>query len=202
MKLITEDRFDVKWHEPEGSGNVYIEGVFSSADVMNENGRKYKRPILEREITKFMHAVEGKCSWGELGHPTNPAINPDRIAILVESLNWEGDHVMGRAKVLETPMGNIAKTLIKEGKVGISSRGLGTVNEVDSYVNDDFNLLCYDVVLGPSNPPSWMKGIYEGAEFNVSVIETVIDPKVKIREAKNAYYKHIWQVLENIGRKV
>jgi len=202
MKLITEDRFDVKWHEPEGSGNVFIEGVFSSADIMNENGRRYKRAILDREINKYMAAVEGKCAWGELGHPEKPTINPDRIAILIESLNWVNNDVHGKAKVLDTPMGNITKTLIREGKVGISSRGLGTVNETDSYVNDDFNLLCWDVVLGPSNPPSWMKGIYEGAEFNVPIVEPVIDPAIRLKEAKSAYYKHVWQVLENIGRNI
>jgi hypothetical protein len=202
MKLITEDRFDVKLSEPEGTGNLFIEGIFSSADIMNDNGRKYKRPTLEREIGKFMQQVENKCAWGELGHPASPQINPDRIAILVESLNWDSDNVFGRAKVIDTPAGNIAKTLIKEGKVGISSRGLGTVNEVDSYVNDDFNLICYDVVLGPSNPPSWMKGIYEGAEFNVPIVEKIVDPEIRIKEAKNAYYKHIWQVLEDIERGV
>ncbi len=205
MKLITEDKFDIKWSEPEGSGQVFIEGVFSTADVMNENGRRYKREILEREIDKFSSAVENKCAWGELGHAPSPAINLDRIAILVESLKWKDNDVVGRAKVLDTPMGNIAKTLIREGRMGISSRGLGTVNDTDNYVNDDFNLLTYDLVSSPSNPTSWLKGIYEGQEFHIIGSDVkekdsvpVVDPQVQLKEAKNAYYKHIWQVIEQI----
>lgn len=202
LKLITEDNFNVKWSEGEESKNLYIEGVFSSADIMNENGRRYKKSILEREINKFSQAVENKCAWGELGHAETPSINLDRIAILVESLSWDNDNVIGRAKVLDTPMGNIAKTLIREGKMGISSRGLGTVSENDNYVNDDFTLLTYDLVGSPSNPTSWMKGIYEGQEFSLPIVEKIEDPEIKIREAKDAYYKHIWQVIENIGGKV
>jgi hypothetical protein len=201
LKLITEDNFNVKWEETENK-SLYIEGVFSSADIMNENGRRYKKSILEREINKFSQSVENKCAWGELGHAEIPAINLDRIAIIIESLNWDNDNVVGRAKVLDTPMGNIAKTLIREGKMGISSRGLGTVNETDNYVNDDFTLLTYDLVGSPSNPTSWMKGIYEGKEFSLPVVETKEDPNVKIQEAKKAYYKHIWQVIENIERGI
>jgi hypothetical protein len=201
LKLITEDNFNVKWEETENK-TLYIEGVFSSANVMNENGRRYKKEILSREVDKYLQFVENKCAWGELAHPESPAINPDRIAILVENLSWNNDDVIGRAKVLDTPMGNIARTLIREGKVGISSRGLGTVNETDNYVNDDFNLVCWDLITNPSNPTSWMKGIYEGKEFSLPVIEPKEDPNVKIQEAKKAYYKHIWQVIENIERGI
>lgn len=207
LKLITEDRFDVKWSEEgEDTKNLYIEGVFSSADIMNENGRRYKKSILEREISKFSEVVENRCAWGELGHSQTPAVNLDRIAILIESLNWDNNDVVGRAKVLDTPMGNIAKTLIREGKMGISSRGLGTVSDTDNYVNDDFTLLTYDLVSSPGNPTSWMKGIYEGQEFHIIGSEPIkqdnsipiIDPQVQLKEAKDAYYKHIWQVIEQI----
>ncbi|MFA5396970.1 MAG: hypothetical protein WC346_13255 [Methanogenium sp.] len=204
LKLITEDNFNVKWEETENK-NLYIEGVFSSAEVMNENGRKYKKQILSREVDKYLQFVENKCAWGELSHPASPAINPDRIAILVESLSWDNNDVIGKAKVLDTPMGNIARTLIREGKVGISSRGLGTVSETDNYVNDDYNLVCWDLITNPSNPTSWMKGIYEGQEFHIigskpkeETSIPVVDPQIQLKEAKNAYYKHIWQVIEQI----
>jgi len=142
----------------------------------------------------------------------SPKINEDRIAILVESLKWDGDNVVGRAKVLPTPMGNIARTLIDHGRIGISSRGLGTVNETDNYVNDDYNLICYDLVSSPSNDPSWVKGIYEGKEFEVpdnkievvpeEKVEEKIDEAILLEEARKEWHRHIWQVIEQIERKL
>jgi len=152
---------------------MYITGIFSSAEIKNNNGRIYKKELLEREISKVVPKVQNKCLWGELGHPPNPEVNPDKIAILTTVLEWKNNDVYGKAKVLDTPFGNILKTLVKEGKMGISSRGLGTVGE-DGYVNEDFSLLVYDAVTDPSNNPSWIKGIYEGQEFF-----TIDDPKEK-----------------------
>lgn len=163
MKLITEISHDLQLEETKSNG-FNIVGIFSSAGLKNNNNRIYKKDILEREIKKVTGKVGDKTLWGELGHPPNPEINPERIAILTTVLEWKGDHVYGRAKVLDTPMGNIAKTLIKEGKMGISSRGLGTVSE-DGSVNEDFNLITWDLVTDPSNNPSWVNGIYEGQEF-------------------------------------
>lgn len=170
LKLITEMSYDVQLSEGQRSKDLYIVGIFSSAEVENNNKRKYPRDILEREVDKIHEKVSNRYLWGELGHPPSPEINPERIAILVEGLEWKGNNVYGKAKILDTPMGKIARTLVKEGKLGISSRGLGTVND-DGYVNEDYKLICYDLVTDPSNHPSWVNGIYEGESF------TIPDPK-------------------------
>ena len=172
MKLITEISKELVVQESKSKG-MYITGIFSSAEIKNNNGRIYKKELLEREINKIVPKVQNKCLWGELGHPPNPEVNPDKIAILTTVLEWKNNDVYGKAKVLDTPFGNILKTLVKEGKMGISSRGLGTVGE-DGYVNEDFSLLVYDAVTDPSNNPSWVKGIYEGQEFF-----TIENPKEK-----------------------
>lgn len=209
VKLITESSFNYNLKE-EGK-DLFIEGIFSTADVMNNNGRRYPRPVLDREITKLMESVKNKTCFGELAHPDTPELNLDRVAVLTTELKWVGDDVMGKAKILsETPMGHIASVLIKEGNLGISSRGLGTVNESDNYVNEDFNLLRYDLVGDPSNPGSWVKGIYEGRTFTipgeddvvVPVEPIVVVPTITLDEARKEYKKHIWQVLEQIGREI
>lgn len=163
MKLITETSYDFELIESKSKG-VHIVGIYSSAEQKNNNNRIYKKDILEREVTKAQDKIKSKTLWGELGHPPNPEINPERIAILTTMLEWKGSDVYGKSKVLDTPQGEIAKTLIKEGKMGISSRGLGSVSE-DGYVNEDFNLITWDMVTDPSNHPSWVNGIFEGKEF-------------------------------------
>ena len=160
FKLITETSRDVTVQEGQRSKDMYVIGIFSSAEVENNNKRKYKRDLLDREVEKIAEKVGRKSCWGELGHPPSPEINPERIAILTESLEWKNNDLYGRAKILDTPLGNIARTLVKEGNLGISSRGLGTVAE-DGYVNEDFKLITWDLVTDPSNNPSWVNGIYE-----------------------------------------
>lgn len=155
---------DVQLTESKSQG-THIVGIWSSAELKNNNSRVYRKNILEREIEKVQNKVDEGTLWGELGHPPNPEINPERIAVLTKMLEWRGNDVYGKAKVLDTPLGTIAKTLIKEGKMGISSRGLGTVSE-DGYVNEDFNLITWDLVTDPSNNPSWVNGIYEGRSFD------------------------------------
>lgn len=205
MKLITETSNNVQILSGD-SGNVYIEGVFSTAENKNVNGRIYKKSTLEREVDKLMESVANKCLWGECPHPEKPDINPDRISHIVEKLEWQGNDLVGRAKVIDTPMGQIAKTLLKEGRIGISSRGLGTVNETDSYVNDDYFLITWDLVTSPSNQTSWVNGIFEGREFDVPWLKKeekkVVDPTISIDEARKEYYKKIWQVLENIEKSI
>ena len=118
-------------------------------------------------------------------------------------------HVYGKAEVLDTPMGNIAKTMIKKGKMGISSRGLGTVDE-DGNVNEDFNLLTWDLVTDPSNNPSWVKGIYEGCEFNIKGQEIDLETERKkeaekeaqIKEALEYHKKKVWQVIKDIEKNL
>lgn len=199
QRLITETTYDFKTID-EGK-DLYIEGVFSSAECLNNNGRRYRKSTLEREINRLIESrVNNKSCFGELSHPSTPEINLDRVAIITTNLNWNGNDLIGKAKILETPMGNIARILIKEGNLGISSRALGTVNESDQYVNEDLYMICYDVVSEPSNPASWVKGIYEGKDFEFPEEKKIIEPEFDMNEAKKIYAKHIWQVLENISK--
>ena len=178
MKLITENFFDLELVESK-TKNPYIVGIYSTAELKNNNSRVYKRDILEREVDKVQEKVTNKTLWGELSHPANPEINAERIAILTTQLEWRGNDIFGKSKILDTPMGNIAKTLIKEGKLGISSRGLGTVAE-NGYVNEDFNLITWDLVTDPSNSPSWINGIYEGQEWLPKNIEKKSDNEIDV----------------------
>jgi len=207
MKLITELSHDVEFIVEESEQkdkSLYITGIYSSADIENNNKRVYSRSVLEREINKLEEKIKNRCLWGELGHPPNPEINPDKIAIITEKLEWKGNHVYGRSKVLDTPMGSIAKTLIKEGRMGISSRGLGSVNE-NGMVNEDFCLITWDMVTDPSNHPSWVNGIYEGQEFELpgrKKEEVKEEPKMTLEQARKEYYKKIWQVLTDIEKSI
>lgn len=198
-KLITESSYDVRIFEDDSDKSLKIVGIFSSAEIQNANGRVYPKKILEREIGKITEKIGNKCLFGELSHPSSPSINPERISHIIESLEWKNNDVYGKAKILNTPMGSIAKELIKEGRVGISSRGLGTVSE--GTVNDDYNLLTYDIVLDASNPGSqYVNGVFEGAEFNT--FNTQESNAELIKEAKMQYKRHIWQVLENISKEI
>ena len=194
--LITEVSHDFEISE-SNSGDTHIVGIFSSAELENNKKSRYKKSILESELKKVQVKVSGKSLWGELGHPPNPEVNPDKIAILTTQLEWKGNDVYGKAKVLDTPMGNIARTLIKEGKMGISSRGLGTVGD-DGYVNEDFNLITWDLVTDPSNSPSWVNGVYEGRTWEVESP----DKEPTIQEAQEYHKKQIWQVIENIESNI
>lgn len=170
MKLITETSNDVTLHEGSNTKDLFVVGVFSSAESENNNKRRYRKELLEREMEKVSRKMESRSLWGELGHPTSPETQPDKIAILVEALEWKGNNVYGRAKVLNTPMGKIAQELVKQGRLGISSRGLGTVGE-DGYVNEDYKLITYDLVTDPSNHPSWVNGIYEAEVFSTPILK-------------------------------
>ena len=196
MKLITETSYDFSLTEGKDK-NLYIAGIFSTAEMENNNKRKYGRKILEREVGKVQDKIGKNCLWGELGHPPNPEVNPDKIALKIENLEWKGNNVYGKAKLLDTPMGQIAKTLVKEGSMGISSRGLGTVAE-DGYVNEDFNLITYDLVTDPSNKPSWVNGIYEGQEFSLPGVKETDMNEDKIKEAQAAYFKYLMDTLDSL----
>ena len=196
MKLITETSYDFSLHEGKDK-SLYIAGIFSTAEMENNNKRKYGRKILEREVTKVQEKIGKNCLWGELGHPPNPEVNPDKIALKIENLEWKGNNVYGKAKILDTPMGNIAKTLIKEGSMGISSRGLGTVGD-NGYVNEDFNLITYDLVTDPSNKPSWVNGIYEGQEFTIPGVEEIVNEN-KLKEAQEAYFKYLMRTIDGLS---
>lgn len=197
-KLITEVSHDFEVSESK-AGGTHIVGIFSSAELENNNKRRYKKSILEREIGKIQDKVSKKSLWGELGHPPNPEVNPDKIAILTTQLEWRGNDIYGKAKVLDTPMGSIAKTLIKEGSMGISSRGLGTVGD-DGYVNEDYNLICWDLVTDPSNNPSWVNGIFEGRTWEINIPDRPLTEQEQLVEAQEHFRSHLWQVIEKIEK--
>lgn len=198
-KLITEYSQDFEITEENSGKDMFAVGIFSSAELKNNNKRRYKKDILEREVTKVQEKIEKKCLWGELGHPPNPEVNPDKIALRTVKLEWKGNNLYGKAKILDTPMGQIAKTLIKEGAMGISSRGLGTVGD-DGYVNEDFHLITWDLVTDPSNKPSWVNGIYEGQEFTIPGTDLKKDPtEDEIREAQKFWYNHLLKTIEAVG---
>ena len=201
VKLITETSLNVELTESRDGKNLFVVGIFSSAELENNNNRKYRKETLNREVETIKEKVEKRCLWGELGHPPNPEINPDKIAIITEKLEWRGNDLYGRSKILDTPMGNIAKTLVREGNLGISSRGLGTVAE-DGYVNEDYKLLTWDLVTDPSNNPSWVNGIYEGKEFELPGQKKVEEEEQgpTLEDAKKAHEKQIWQVIDEIDK--
>lgn len=198
MKLITEMSYDFEISEDSKTKDMFAVGIFSSAELLNNNKRMYKKDILEREVIKVQEKIEKKCLWGELGHPPNPEVNPDKIALRTTQLEWRGNDLYGKAKILDTPMGQIAKTLVKEGQMGISSRGLGTVGD-DGYVNEDFHLITWDLVTDPSNNPSWVNGIFEGQSFALPGMANVAPTEDKIKEAQKAYFNYLMDTIDGLG---
>ena len=173
MKLIREEieNVEVIVEERGGKKNLYIEGVFLQGDIKNRNGRMYPSNTLCREVARYNEAFVNKGrALGELGHPDGPTVNLDRVSHKIMSLRQEGSNFIGRAKVLNTPMGNIAKNLLDEGvKLGVSSRGVGSVsmnNEGVNVVGEDFMLAtAADIVADPSAPDAFVDGIMEGKDW-------------------------------------
>ena len=175
MKLITEVNEQVRYitEEKEGKKALYIEGVFLQSNIKNRNGRMYPGEIMEKEINRYMkEAVENNRAFGELGHPDGPSINLDRVSHIITELRRDGDNWVSKAKLTETPMGNIARGLIESGgQLGVSSRGLGTLKENRDgiqVVQDDFHLAtAADIVADPSAPDAFVRGIMENKEWVV-----------------------------------
>jgi len=172
MKLITEQIEDVQVIT-EGTGadkKLYIEGVFLQSELKNRNGRVYPFQVLEREVNRYNEEyVKTKRALGELGHPDGPTVNLDRVSHRITELRAEGNNFMGKAQILDTPMGKIAKSLLGEGvQLGVSSRGMGSIDrrEDTAYVMDDFMLAtAADIVADPSAPDAFVNGIMEGKEW-------------------------------------
>ena len=172
MKLITEQIENVQVIT-EGTGadkKLYIEGVFLQSELKNRNGRVYPFQVLEREVNRYNEEyVKTKRALGELGHPDGPTVNLDRVSHRITELRAEGNNFMGKAQILDTPMGKIAKSLLGEGvQLGVSSRGMGSIDkrEDTSYVMDDFMLAtAADIVADPSAPDAFVNGIMEGKEW-------------------------------------
>jgi hypothetical protein len=172
MKLITEtiEEIRILTEEKNGKKSLYIEGVFLQADLKNRNGRMYPMETLEREVGKYSESyITPGRALGELGHPDSPTINLDRVSHKIVSLTREGSNFIGKAKILETPMGKIAKNLLDEGvRLGVSSRGIGSIEERNgiNIVKDDFMLsTAADIVADPSAPDAFVQGIMEGKEW-------------------------------------
>ncbi len=172
MKLITEtiENVQVLTEEKNGKKTMYIEGVFLQSELKNRNGRVYPFSVLEKEVNRYNEEyVKTKRALGELGHPDGPTVNLDRVSHRITSLQSEGNNFMGKAQILDTPMGNIAKSLLEEGvQLGVSSRGMGSIDKREDagYVMDDFLLAtAADIVADPSAPDAFVNGIMEGKEW-------------------------------------
>ena len=173
MKLFTELVEDVQYivEEKNGKKDLYITGIYMQAETKNGNGRIYKLPILEREVARYnKQYVETNRALGEIGHPSGPSINLDRVSHKIVELRQDGNNFIGKAKVLSTPMGNIARGIMEAGgKLGVSTRGLGTLEETSKgykLVKDDFFLsTAADIVADPSAPDAFVSGIMEGKEW-------------------------------------
>ena len=182
MKLITEQNNDIEvfTEEKDGKKATYIKGVFLQTEITNRNGRMYKFDTMNREVSKYNEEfVNRGRALGELGHPEGPTLNLDRVSHKITELYPEGTNFMGKAKLMDTPMGKIAKSLLDEGvQLGVSSRGLGSIKKEGScqVVADDFILsTAADIVADPSAPDAFVEGIYEGREW------VTVDGRVKER---------------------
>ena len=173
MKLIREEIESVEFlvEQKNGKKSMYIEGVFLQGNIKNRNGRMYPMETLRKEVSRYNeNHVQAGRALGELGHPDGPTVNLDRVSHKIVSLRESGDNFIGKAKILNTPMGKIASSLIEEGvKLGVSSRGIGSLKmtrEGVNVVSDDFMLAtAADIVADPSAPDAFVEGIMEGKEW-------------------------------------
>ena len=214
MKLITETIQDVKviTEEKNGVKSLYITGPFLVGEQKNRNGRVYSKSILEREVKRYNEEyITKNRAFGELGHPDSPSINLDRVSHLIVNLKQEGATFIGKAKILETPMGKIAKSLLEGGAtLGVSSRGMGSLKEVSgvNMVQDDYYLAtAADIVADPSAPGAFVQGIMEGKEWvwdNGVVKEvSIVEMYDEIKKAKTRQIEDIsLRIFENFVSKL
>jgi len=176
MKLITEYNESnitcLVEKKEDGTKKFYIEGVFAQSEAKNRNGRIYPKKIMENAVAKYVDTqVSQNRAVGELNHPEGPTVNLDKVSHLITDLHWEGNDVVGKASILDTPMGQIVKGLLEGGvNLGVSTRGMGSLVERSGamYVKDDFTLSTIDIVQDPSAPNAFVNGIMEGVEWNWS----------------------------------
>ena len=210
MKLITEYTENsincLIEKKNDGEKKYVIEGIFAQAEQKNRNGRVYPKNIMENAVEKYVNEqVSQKRSVGELNHPSNPTVNLDKVSHLITELKWEGNDVVGKAQILDTPMGKIVKGLLEGGvQLGVSTRGMGSLENRNGvmYVKDDFLLNTVDIVQDPSATGAFVNGIMEGVDWvwnngileaqEIEKMETEIKiaprmhlPEVQIREYKN-----------------
>ena len=171
MKLITEHIEEVHYitEEKNGKKSSFIEGIYMQAEQKNRNGRIYPKAVLEAAINKYVkEQVDRGRAVGELNHPDGPTINLDKVSHRITELHWDGNNVVGKALVLDTPMGKIVKGLMEGGcQLGVSSRGMGSLEQKNgtSVVRPDFILATVDIVQDPSAPEAFVNGIMEGVEW-------------------------------------
>jgi hypothetical protein len=202
MKLIKEITESVQYitEEKDGKKTLYIEGPFLVAEAVNKNKRMYKEETMRNEVKRYSEEYINKNrAFGELGHPDTPSINLDRVSHLIVGLRQEGTAWIGKAKILETPMGNIARNLIEGGaQLGVSSRGMGSLKMENgiNVVQGDFHLAtAADIVADPSAPGAFVQGIMEGKEWvMVNGVWTEYQYEEAKQEIKQASRKEIEKV--------
>jgi len=217
MKLIseyTEDNLEVLTEARKDGGKSYsIEGVFMSAEQKNRNGRIYPKDVMEGAVNKYnVEQVQKGRAVGELNHPEGPTVNLDKVSHKIESLKWQGNDVVGKATILETPMGQIVKGLLDGGvKLGVSTRGMGSLqrNNDAMIVKGDFLLNAVDIVQDPSAPSAFVNGVMEGVEWvwnngiiepqAIEKMETEIKkaPRADLYEAQVREFKNFLSLLKN-----
>tara|TARA_B000000565_G_scaffold253980_1_gene231513 strand:+ start:33 stop:686 length:654 start_codon:yes stop_codon:yes gene_type:complete len=197
MKLIAEfndQHLEVLTEAKDGKKKYIIEGIFAQADKKNRNGRIYPKPIMEKAIGKYnTEQVSKGRAVGELNHPEGPTVNLDKVSHKIDSLEFKGNDVMGKATILETPMGKIVEGLLEGGVgLGVSTRGMGSLVQQNGamVVKDDFLLNAIDIVQDPSAPGAFVNGIMEGVEWvwNNGIIEarTIEKMETEIKKAPRA----------------
>jgi len=216
MKLIaeyTDQSLEILTEEKEGGGRSYsIEGVFMQAEQKNRNGRIYPKPIMEKALGKYNDEQVSKGrAVGELNHPEGPTVNLDKVSHKIESLDWKGNDVVGKATILETPMGQIVKGLLDGGvRLGVSTRGMGSLqnNGNAMVVKDDFILNAVDIVQDPSAPSAFVNGVMEGVEWvwnngiieqqAIEIMETEIKkaPRADLYETQVREFKNFLSLLK------
>ena len=194
MKLITEQSNDVEYIVEGKNKQQYIKGIFLQSEIKNQNGRVYPYAVLKKQVNKFNeNFVQKDRALGELGHPSGPTVNLERVSHVITELYEEGKNFVGKAKVIDTPNGKIVKNLLESGvRLGVSSRGLGSVKANKQGVNevqDDFVLSTVDIVADPSAPDAFVNGIMEGKEFSLT---GEIEYDIR-REIKNTLSKRLDQ---------
>jgi hypothetical protein len=214
MKLIKEITETVSYlvEDSNGKKSLHIEGPFLVAEKKNRNGRLYEYNTMKKEVARYTEEYINKHrAFGELGHPESPSINLDRVSHMITSLREDGNQWIGKAKILDTPMGNIAKSLIEGGaQLGVSSRGMGSLKNVNgvNVVQPDFYLAtAADIVADPSAPGAFVQGIMEGKEWMlVNGVWTEVEYTQAINEIRKATSKEIEEVslriFENFMKKL
>jgi len=214
MKLIKEINETVNYvtEEKDGAKALFIEGPFLVSEKKNRNGRLYEYNTMKKEVHRYTEEYINKHrAFGELGHPESPSINLDRVSHMITSLKEDGTQWIGKAKILDTPMGNIARSLIEGGaQLGVSSRGMGSlknVNGVNVVQNDFYLATAADIVADPSAPGAFVQGIMEGKEWMlVNGVWTEQDYSEAVTQIRQASQKEIEEVslriFENFFKKL